>query len=68
MIANIKKLKNLAMDLDFTDEANLTEAINELEDEITSPNSIIEWFNSPFISEFDKKKALSEIMKLNIKL
>jgi hypothetical protein len=45
---------------------NALKAVEEDEERISSPEFIIEWFNSPFISDFDKKKALQEINKLKI--
>jgi hypothetical protein len=60
----IDKLRNVSLCDECEDE--MSEAIDELDEKISSPDSIVEWFKSPFISDFDKRKALEEINKLTI--
>jgi hypothetical protein len=69
MTIRFNEIRKQADDLWVSDNADtdaLNEAIEETENKMSESQTIIEWFNSPFISDFDKKKALEEINKLKI--
>jgi hypothetical protein len=65
----IQQLKNgieTIKDYYWEIESDLSPTLIEVEDgieKIQSPEFIIEWFESPFISDYDKKKVMEHLNK-----
>lgn len=60
----IKKIKSIIVR--SNDDSAAIEEIENLirENEEIGSDEVLEWFNSPFVSEYDKKQVIKEIWKL----
>ncbi len=63
-IAEIKRLANSRdLEMFLNDYSDFIPEINNGKERVDTTESIIEWFNSPFISNYDKERVLTTMKR-----